>query len=106
MRSSVPPFQIGDKAIRIGPSYPEYNMFKRRTYTVSSITYCCSEMGWRISVEESIRHKNGPSICEACDQHTPEDWRAVFFTKPDEMLSEHTVDSLLEELKTTVPISV
>lgn len=99
-----PPFQIGDRVIRTGESMPEDNMFQDQRYTVSALEYCCTGRGWTLNVEECT--PNGPGwTCLHCMGERGLDWKASLFRKVDD--SQHTVESLLEELsKVKEPVLV
>jgi hypothetical protein len=96
-----PPFQVGDRVVRIGESYPQYNVYRGRLYTVTAIWYCCPHYSYRISIAE-FTGTNVSCRCVACDKcHGTNSWLADKFDKPVE-LSDHTTESLLEELQVPV----
>lgn len=94
------PFQPGDKVIRIGNSEPQWGMFRDQVYTVDEIEYCCEQRGWCISVVEApidmYRY-----VCMDCNRLNPKPWGACRFRKVED-ISDHTVDSVLEELSEPV----
>jgi hypothetical protein len=93
-----PPFVVGDKVIRIGASYPEWNMYKGGEYVIDSIFWCCDHYGWKVVILGTEHPNCVSSKCEHCRQNNPvATWLAKLFVKADEG-SEYTVESLLEEL--------
>lgn len=96
----IPPFKPGDKVVRIGKSEAAFDMYQGHVYTVDEIEYCCNQRGWCISVVESPLNMS-IYACDKCNRRSPLPWGARNFRKIDD-LSDHTADSLLEELKEPV----
>lgn len=96
MQKQNPPFKVGDKVVRVGESQPQYGMIRGNEYVVSQIEYCCKLRGWAINV--NAEPMNPSLVCIFCCRVSL-DWRADKFRKvEDGEASEHSVESLLEEL--------
>lgn len=111
----IPPFQPGDKVVRVDETVPLGGPVKDRTYIVVSICWCCESAGWRIEIEglSFIVWLNIMSLagfswtgCGKCDKPI-HGWLASGFRRVNDV-SDHTVESLLDELSITVeePVSV
>lgn len=88
----IPPFHPGDRVVCIEPDkYFSADII----YTVQACWYCCEQWGWRVEICE-VPFEQGYWLCLGCrrDQIA---WLASCFRKIDE-ISDHTVESLLEEL--------
>lgn len=96
-----PPFQPGDKVVRINESSQEDGMIVGNHYTVESIWWCCTSIGYRLTVCEVSMKRDGIPKCVRCDRPSNGGWLASNFRKIDE-LSSHTTESLLEELEQPV----
>lgn len=99
----IPPFQPGDKVIRIGRSIPQEGIINGDTYVVEDIWYCCNSIGYRITlINIPINFGGVACLCIKCGKVSAKDpYVASNFRKIDN-ISNHTTESLLEEL--SVPV--
>jgi hypothetical protein len=102
----IPPFQPGDRVVRIGGSVPYGGPIKDQVYTVTGINWCCEGIGWRIEIAEvsfsmwiAMLFTKGFmwNGCTKCKKKTSSGWAASDFRKVNDV-SDHTIESLLEEL--------
>jgi hypothetical protein len=96
------PFKPGDKVVYVSKE----NILDPTThYTIHEVFYCCSKYGYRvvlceIGFTEAVAKKVGTRIinngCNNCG-NSKDGWLATSFRKVDD-ISNHTADSLIEEL--------
>lgn len=105
MDSKTPPFQPGDRVIKVeGDDLPQAGLFKHKIYVVEDTYWCCPTDGWKIYLVGISSPWVGCWTCVSC--HHTFSWGklphlAKYFRKVDEA-SAHTAESLLEELSEPV----
>lgn len=97
LMEKIPPFQPGDRIIHVGDTDAS-GIVEDEKYTIDSVYWCCENTGWRVYLAE-IRMAQ-LYLCSNCDRRAP-GWPAVNFRKLDD-ISDHTVESLLEELAPSI----
>jgi hypothetical protein len=98
----IPPFQPGNKVVsisdldtRIGGGL---SADSNHVYVVEDIWWCCEGTGFRVSLCSWPCPASGKYVCAVCHSIKGGDgWSASSFRKVDD-ISNHTVESLLEEL--------
>jgi hypothetical protein len=96
-----PPFVPGDKILRTGRSYPMCNMFKQQEYIVHDIFWCCNSLRWRVQILGTGDGEPGWRCIHCAREVSYDTWGADQFVKIDD-ISEHTTESLLEQLSEPV----
>lgn len=105
----TPPFNPGDKVVYISQPDIVSALDPSIVYTVKSVAWCCKDVAWRVWIIEADFIEmarayvgNGKIKCARCEG-TNISWTAIQFRKIEDV-SNHTVDSLLEELSKSKPV--
>lgn len=95
------PFKPGDKVVYLPPLDKSSGLAEDLVYTVKDIWYCCKNSGYRLNLVEAECPGKG-YVCDSCGTPRGGDgWIARNFRKVDD-ISDHTTESLLEELSEPV----